>query len=33
MGEVRNTHNILVGRPEVKNNSEDLDVNGKIALE
>jgi hypothetical protein len=33
MGEVRNVYKILVGRPERKNHSEDLDVDGRIILE
>jgi hypothetical protein len=33
MGEVRNAYNILVGKSEEKNHSEDLGVDGKIILE
>jgi hypothetical protein len=33
MGETINAHNISVGKPEWKNHSEDLDVDGKIILE
>jgi hypothetical protein len=29
----KHAYNFLVGKPEVKNNLEDLDVNGKIILE
>jgi hypothetical protein len=32
-GKMRNPQNILVRRPEGKNHSEDLGVNGKIILE
>jgi hypothetical protein len=32
MGEMRNAHKIPVGIPEVKNHSEDLDMDGKIQL-
>jgi hypothetical protein len=30
---MRNAYNILVGKPEGKNHSEDLGVDGKIILE
>jgi hypothetical protein len=30
MGEIRNVYNILTGRSEGKNHSEDLDIDGKI---
>jgi hypothetical protein len=32
MGKMRNAYKILVGRPEVKNHSEDLGVDGRIIL-
>jgi hypothetical protein len=33
MGEMRNAYEILVGKPEGKNHSEDLGVDGKIILD
>jgi hypothetical protein len=33
MGEMRNAHKILVGKPEVINHSDDLGIDGKIILE
>jgi len=33
MGKIGNTYNILVGRHEGKNHSEDLSVDGRITLE
>jgi hypothetical protein len=30
---MRNVYNTLVGKPEGKNHSEELDVDGKIILE
>jgi hypothetical protein len=33
MGEMRNAYKILVGKPEGKNHSEDLDVDGRTILE
>jgi hypothetical protein len=33
MGEMRNAYNILVGRPESKDHSEDLGVESRIILE
>jgi hypothetical protein len=33
IGEMRNAYNILVGKSEGNNHSEDLDVDGKIILE
>jgi hypothetical protein len=33
MGEARNTYNILVGKPEGKIHSEDLEVDGTTILE
>jgi len=32
-GDMKSTNNILVGKPEGKNHSEDLGVDGKILLE
>jgi hypothetical protein len=32
MGEIRNAYKILDGKPEGKDNLEDLDVDGKIIL-
>jgi hypothetical protein len=32
MGEMRHAYNILVGKPEWKNYSEDLGVDGRILL-
>jgi hypothetical protein len=33
MGEMRNAYKILIGKPEGKNHSEELGVDGKIILE
>jgi hypothetical protein len=33
MGEIRNAYSILVGKPEVRNHSEYLDVSGRKILE
>jgi hypothetical protein len=33
MGEMRNAYKNLVRKPEGKNHSEDLDVDGRIILE
>jgi len=33
IGEMRNTHNILVGKPEGNVHSEELGVDGRIILE
>jgi hypothetical protein len=33
MGEARNVHDILVGKPEENNHSEDPGVDGRIILE
>jgi len=33
MGDMRNAYKILVGKPEGKNHSGDLGVDGKIILE
>jgi hypothetical protein len=33
MGGMSNAHKILVRKPEGKNNSEDLDMDGKIIFE
>jgi hypothetical protein len=33
MGQMRNAYSILVGKPEWKNHSEDLGVNGKLISE
>jgi hypothetical protein len=33
MGEMRNVYSSLVRKPEVRNHSEELDVDGKILLE
>jgi hypothetical protein len=32
MGEMRNAYKILVAKPEGKNHSEDLDVDGRVIL-
>jgi hypothetical protein len=32
MGEMRNAYKIFVGKPEGKNHSEDLGINGRIIL-
>jgi hypothetical protein len=33
MGEIRNAYKILVGKPEGKNHSENLSVDGRIISE
>jgi hypothetical protein len=33
MGEIRNAYNILVGKPEGTDHSEDLGIDGKITLQ
>jgi len=32
MGEIRGVYRVMVGKPEVKNHSEDPDVDGRIIL-
>jgi hypothetical protein len=32
-GDVRNAYNVLVGKPEDKRHSEDLDIDERIILE